>query len=56
MNPVTPVARGAASLKRERIDALREAISLFATLPVMDIDLALAQRAVGACKRYRISY
>ena len=33
-----------------------EAMSLFATLPVIDIDLALVQRAVGTCNRYRISY
>ena len=33
-----------------------QAINLFATLPVIDIDLALVQRAVGTCNRYRISY
>ena len=33
-----------------------QAINLFATLPVIDIDLGLVQRAVGTCNRYRISY
>ena len=33
-----------------------QAINLFATLPVIEIDLALVQRAAGTCNRYRISY
>ena len=33
-----------------------QAIDLFATLPVIDIDLGLVQRAMGTCNRYRISY
>lgn len=37
-------------------EVVREAISLFATLPIMDIDLGLVQRAVGTCNSYRISY
>ena len=37
-------------------EVVREAISLFATLPVIDIDLGLVQRAVGTCYNYRISY
>ena len=37
-------------------EVVREAISLFATLPVIDIDLGLVQRAVGICNRYRIQH
>ena len=37
-------------------EVVREAISLFTTLPVIEIDLGLVQRAVGACSRYRSSY
>ena len=37
-------------------EVVREAISLFTTLPVIETDLGLVQRAVGACNRYRISY
>ena len=37
-------------------EVARQAINLFATLPVIDIDLGLVQRAMGTCNRYRISY
>ena len=37
-------------------DVAEGAIRLFAVLPVVELDLALVQRAIGTCRRYQISY
>ena len=37
-------------------DAAEGAIRVFAAMPVVELDLALVQRAIGTCRRYQISY
>lgn len=38
------------------VEVAEDAISLFATMPVVEVDLALVRRAVTTCARYQISY
>ena len=38
------------------IEAAEDAISIFATMPVVALDLVLVRRAVATCNRYQVSY
>lgn len=38
------------------VEVAEDAISLFAKMPVVELDLALVRRAVTTCRRYQISY